>query len=276
MLMGMPFLAWEGDLGRKGEGIYDKMNPIGRHEIVIESSGHFLEDAPGGPVPKHMAPMHFGPVLEIYLKRVRALIQDPRVRYVFIFKNRGLFAAESAFTLSGHPHSELLVTAVIPDLIKRELDGAKHYYEYKERCIFCDMINEEQKVGARIIAETRYFFAFCPYAPRIPFEFWIAPKRHSCAFEEISEPEIEDLSLLFPELIGKMSRALNSPAYNFYIHTAPNRIPRRNLWHTLGDDYHWHIEVLPRLRRLSSVDLGAGFPLITTSPEDAAKYIREA
>ncbi len=291
VIKGMPMLTGDGGLGRKGEGIYDKMNPIGMLEIVVEGGeGHHRgkpEEAAG------LDSRQFGAVLDIYLKRFRALIQDPRIRYVFIFKDRGFFsypfsfslAAENAASnlalsnkpaLSGHPHSGILATAVIPDYVKRELDGAKHYYEYKERCIFCDIINEEKRVGSRVLADSEHFFAFCPYAPRVPFEFWIAPKRHSCAFEEIGAQEAEDLSLLLPGLLGKMSRALNAPAYNYYIHTAPNRIPRRNLWHTLGDDYHWHIEVLPRLQRMSAIDLGAGFHLITTSPEDAAKYIREA
>ncbi len=281
VIRGMPMLAAEGDLGRKGEGIYDKMNPIGMHEVVIEAG----EDHQGGAEdPAGLDSRHFLAVLDIYLKRFRALMRDPRIRYVFIFKDKGLspfsFSAEkdkkNKTAFPGRPYSEILATAVIPDFIKRELDGAKHYYEGKERCIFCDIINEEKKAGSRVLAETGHFLAFCPYAPRMPFEFWIAPKRHSCAFEEISVPEMEDLSGLLPELLGKMSRALGGTAYNYYIHTAPNRIPRRNLWHTLGDDYHWHVEVLPRLQRMSAMDLGAGFHVITTSPEDAARYLREA
>ncbi len=275
VIKGRPLLAGGGELGRKGEGIYDKMNPIGAHEIVLEAAEGHAE----GPA---VNSRQFGAVLDIYLKRFRALIQDPRIRYVFIFKDKWSSPAalaagkEKDKALRPGPYSEILATAVIPDFIKRELDGAKHYYEYKERCIFCDIINEEKRVGSRVLAETGHFLAFCPYAPRVPFEFWIVPKRHSCAFEETGPQELEDLARLLPELIGKMSRALGGPAYNYCIHTAPNRIPRRNLWHTLGDDYHWHIEVLPRLQRMSALDLGAGFHLITTSPEDAARYMKEA
>ncbi len=279
VIKGRPLLAGEGELGRKGEGIYDKMNPIGTHEIVLEAA----EGREGRQEPAGLDSRQFKAVLDVYLKRFRALLQDPRIRYVFIFKDKGLFSPaplaarkEKDKTVPPGPYSEILATAVIPDFVKRELDGAKHYYEYKERCIFCDIVNEEKKVGSRVLAETGHFLAFCPYAPRVPFEFWIAPKRHSCAFEEASAQEIEDLAGLLPELTGRMSRALGGPAYNYCIHTAPNRIPRKNLWHTLGDDYHWHIEVLPRLQRMSALDLGAGFHLITTSPEDAARYMREA
>ncbi len=261
VVKGAPFPDETGRLGRKGEGIYDKMNSVVVREAVMEAA----ESAPG----------NFRPFLEIYLKRISALVKDARLRYVFIFRD-----------IEGGPdggpggverlHSEILATPVIPDFIKRELDGAKQYYQYKERCIFCDIISEEERVGSRVIARTEHFIALCPYAPRQPFEFWIVPWRHSCAFEEISGPELDDLALLLPELLGRMGRALNHPPLHYYIHTAPNRIPRKNLWHTLGDDYHWHIEVQPGLGPMSAVDWGSGFSFLATSPEDAAGYIRNA
>ena len=263
VVKGLPLLDEKSELGRKGEGIYDKMNPVGVHEVVLEAGrgdGNF----------------NFRAVLDMYLKRISALTKDARLRYVFIFSNTG-GALSRERGQAERPHSEILATPVIPDFIKRELDGAKQYYQYKERCIFCDIINEEVRVGSRVIARTEHFIAFCPYAPRLPFESWIVPLKHSCAFEEISAVELDDLAELLPWLLGRAGRALNQPC-QYYIHTAPNRIPRKNLWHTLGDDYHWHIEVLPAGGpfSLSAVDLGSGFSLVTTSPEDAAKYIREA
>lgn len=257
-------LNGDAELGRKGNGMYDRMNPAGRHELIIEASEH--APASGG------QPTLFRGLLDIYQKRMSELNCDPKIRYVFIYKNGG----RAAGAMSEHPHSSLLATPVIPAVIKQELDGAKQYFAYKERCIFCDIINEEQKTGQRIIAETERFIAFCPYSPRLPFEFWIMPKRHSCAFEEATGQEIEELASLMPGLIEKMRRALGDPPYNYYIHTAPSRVPRRNHWHTLGDDFHWHIEVLPRLSREGALDLGSGFYVLTTSPEDAAKFLKEA
>ena len=51
---------------------------------------------------------------------------------------------------------------------------------------------------------------------------------------------------------------------------------RSDHWHTLGEDYHWHIEILPRLIRTTGFEWGSGFYVLTTSPEDATKYLREA
>ncbi|MDP1758660.1 MAG: HIT domain-containing protein, partial [Thermodesulfovibrionales bacterium] len=150
------------------------------------------------------------------------------------------------------------------------------YYSYKERCIFCDIIREELRYGQRVIFETKKFIAFCPYAQISSFEFRIIPKRHSCAFQEIDSEEMEDLALMLSAMMKKLGTILKNPPYNYIIHTAPNMIPRRDHWHTLGEDYHWHIEVMPRLTRVSGFEWGSGFYVITTSPEDAAKYLREA
>ncbi|MBI4823332.1 MAG: HIT domain-containing protein [Nitrospirae bacterium] len=260
-----PILHIEGDLERKGIGMYDKMNSIGANEIIIET-------------PEHMTPAEdlgveqTKRVLALYKRRISDLEKDPRIRYVFICKNSG----RGAGAMFSHPHSEVVATPIIPKLIKEELDSAKSYYSYKERCIFCDIMAEELRMAERIISESRHFVAFCPYAPKSPFEFWIMPKRHRCAFQDITDEEMEDLGSLMTTLLRKMRLVLNEPAFHYVLHTAPNRIPRRDHWHTLGDDFHWHIEVTPRLVRASGFELGSDFYVLTTSPEDAAKYIKEA
>lgn len=260
-----PILQVEGELGRKGFGMYDKMNNIGANEIVIESPEHDKrpEDIGLGQMLK---------VITLYRERLADLERDARLRYALIYKNSG----KSAGAEYTHSHSEIIATPVIPNRIKGELDSAKQYHAYKERCIFCDIIREELRVGDRVVFETRDFIAFTLFAPRFPFEFWILPKRHNCAFQEINSSEMEDLSLMLSTMLKKMRKILKDPPYNYFIHTAPNRVPRRDHWHTLGEDFHWHLEVMPRLFRRSGFEWGSGFYIIATSPEDAAKYYREA
>lgn len=260
-----PFLASAGELGRRGVGMYDRMNSIGVNEIIVESPAHEQR-------PEDMGPEQFRRVLELYRMRIVDIEKDARVRYVLISKNSGRWAGSQY----SHPHSIVIATPVIPYYIKTELDGAKQYFAYKERCIFCDMIGEEQRAGQRVIAETGHFIAYCPFAPKFPFEFWVLPKMHRCAFDEISPEEMNDLGVLLSSLIKKMRRVLREPAYSYVLHTAPNRIPRRDHWHTLGDDFHWHLEIAPRLMRVSGLEWSSEFYVLTTSPEDAAKYMREA
>ncbi|GAB4415005.1 MAG: galactose-1-phosphate uridylyltransferase [Thermodesulfovibrionales bacterium] len=260
-----PVFQIEGDLGRKGVGMYDRMNSIGANEIIIESPEH-------NKPPEDIGREQVLRIIRLYRDRVADLEKDPRFRYILIFKNSGR-GAGATYT---HPHSEVAATPIIPKRIKEELDGAKQYYSYKERCIFCDIMREELRLGDRVIFETRDFLAFSPFAPKFPFEFWILPKKHSCVFQEITAAEMEDLSLMLSTMLKKMRNVLKEPPYNHAIHTAPNRIPRRNHWHTLGEDFHWHMEIMPRLVRTSGFEWGSGFYVLTTSPEDAAKYLREA
>lgn len=259
-----PVFQTEGDLGRKGLGIYDKMNSVGADEILIESPEHTKR-------PEDMGPEHMARVITLYKNRLIDLKQDSRIRYILIYKNSGKDAGE----IFSHPTSFLIATPVIPKKVKDELDSAKQYYSYKERCIFCDIIREELRVGGRIILETKNFIAFCPYAAKFPFESWIIPKKHSCAFHEIESQEVDDMGFILTSVLKKLRAVFHEPPFNYFLHTAPNMIPRRDHWHTLGEDFHWHLEIIPRLRRISGFEWGSGFYILQTSPENAAKYLRE-
>jgi UDPglucose--hexose-1-phosphate uridylyltransferase len=259
-----PVFQVEGDLGRRGVGIYDRMNSIGANEILIESPEHNVK-------PEDMGIEQMIRVIKLYKDRLADLKKDSRLRYILIYKNSGKNAGE----VFSHPISYLMGTPVIPKKVKDELDNAKQYFNYKERCIFCDIIREELNVGERIILETRNFVAFCPYAAKFPFESWIIPKRHNCAFQEIAYEEIEDMGLILMSILKKLRRIFNDPPFNYFLHTAPNMVPRRNHWHTLGEDFHWHLEIIPRLTRMSGFEWGSGFYILPTSPENAAKYLRE-
>jgi UDPglucose--hexose-1-phosphate uridylyltransferase len=260
-----PLFQIEGDLGRKGIGMYDKMNSIGANEIIIESPQHNV------PV-ELMGPAQMKLVLATYRHRIAELEKDPRFRYLLIFKDHGKSAGE----VYHHPHAQVVATPVIPKGIKEELDGAKDYFFYKERCIFCDMIDEELQNGRRIIMETGHFVAFTPFASITPFEFWIMPKKHNCAFQDSDDEEMEDLSFVLTTALKKMNWILKDPPYHYVLHTAPNRVPRKDHWHTLGEDFHWHIEIMPELLSRSGFELSSEMFVLTTSPEDAADYLRGA
>jgi UDPglucose--hexose-1-phosphate uridylyltransferase len=259
-----PVFKVEGDLGRRGEGMYDKMNSIGANEVIIESPHHDVQ-------PEDMGLEQMSRVIQTYRDRIADLEKDSRLRYTLIYKNHGI----SAGSHFGHPVSHLASTPVIPKRVKEELDGSKQYFTYKERCIFCDILREELRVGNRVILETRHYAVFCPYASKFPFETWVLPKRHNCAFQDIRPDELEDLALVLSSVLKKLRMLFPDLSYNYFIHSAPNRIPRKDHWHTLGEDFHWHLEIMPRFLRTSGFEWGSGFYILPTSPEDAAKYLRE-
>jgi UDPglucose--hexose-1-phosphate uridylyltransferase len=259
-----PVLHIEGSLEREGSGIYDWMNGIGAHEIIIESPEHAvrLEELPESQVEK---------VLWSYRDRILDLERDSRLRYVLVFKNQG-WTAGSALN---HSHSQVIATPVIPKFVKEKLDGAKSYYDYKERCIFCDIIHQELATPERIVEETRHFLVMVPFAPRFPFETWIYPKKHLCSYTDITKEEIMDFSRTVKNTLRRLGKVLQDPPYNYMLYSAPNRVPRQGHWHTLHDDFHWHMEIMPRLTRVAGFEWGSGFYINPKPPEDAAKYLRD-
>lgn len=257
----------EGGLERRGVGMYDVMNPVGAHEIILES-------------PKHYSGIHelsnkqIELVINTSVNRIVELGKDSRLKYCLLFKNHGLMAGGSKMTK--HVRSQIIATPVTPTRVKEELRGARLYYQFKDRCIFCDIISQELDNGSRIVMETKTMIAIAPYASRFPFEIWILPKRHCSDFINIQKNEVKDLATVFKTVFSKLSKALDDPPYNYMLHTAPFRHTKRHgYWHTIKEDYHWHIEIMPRITQVAGFEWGSGFYINPTPPEDAAKYLRE-
>ncbi len=253
-----PALQIEGGLNRQGEGMYDKMNGVGAHEVVIETADHTV-DFPD------LQDKRAEDVVWAYRDRIMDLKKDPRFEYILVFKNKGAAAGASL----SHPHSQLIATPVVPRNVRELVNGAKNYFEYKERCVFCDMIKQETSTGQRIVAENDDFIAFVPFAARFPFETWILPKVHDSDFEDVQKHEVVNLTRLLQMVLRRMKDVLDNPPYNFIILNSPLR--ESKLAH-----YHWHLEIMPKLTKVAGFEWGSGFYINPTPPEEAAKFLREA
>ncbi len=253
-----PALGIEGTLNRQGEGLYDKMNGIGAHEVIIETPEHALTLAT-------LPVRRVEDVLWAFRDRILDLKKDRRFKYILIFKNHG----EAAGASLEHPHSQLIALPVVPKRVLEEVDGAREYYNFKERCIFCDIIRQEVESKIRVIAENREFIAMAPFAPRFPFEMWLIPKVHRSAFEESQKSEFEQLAEILKDMLSRLDKVLDFPAYNYIIHTSP--FPDSS-----NDYYHWHFEIMPKLTKVAGFEWGTGFYINPTPPEESAKFLREA
>ena len=253
-----PALGIEGDLGRKGEGLFDKMNGIGAHEVIIETPEH---NATLATIPQKQ----MEDIVWAFRDRVIDLKKDRRFRYVLIFKNQG----ESAGASLEHPHTQLIALPIVPKRVQEEVDGSRQYYTIKERCIFCDVIRQELETKTRVVEENTDFVTLEPYAPRFPFETWILPKSHESHFENCQSNIYQNLAQSLRALVARMEKVLESPAYNLVIHTSP-------MLEASNDYYHWHVEMMPRLTRVAGFEWGTGFYINPTPPEEAAKFLREA
>ncbi len=252
-----PALQIEGDLNKRGEGIYDKMSGIGAHEVIVECPGHVTSMA-------SLSEENIREVFWVYRDRLVDLKKDPRFVYGMVFKNVGALAGASL----EHTHSQLIVTPIVPINVWEEMNGSLEFFNYRGRCIYCDMIHQEMASEKRIVMETSKFIAFAPFACRFPFETWILPKGHSSHFENIHKIEVDELGTVLKTILLKLESALDKPAYNFIIHTAP--FDSQLLPH-----YHWHIEIIPRLTRVAGFEWGTGFYINPVPPEQAAALLRE-
>ncbi len=251
-----PALLIEGDISRRGEGIYDRMNGIGAHEVIIETPDHKADLA-------DLELSHFKNVIYAYQQRIKDLKNDPRLRYVMIFKNFGAAAGASL----EHSHSQLIATPVVPKRVSEEMDGARRYFEYRDRCIFCDIVVQETKDRKRLISENNSYILICPFAPRFPFETWILPRSHMSNFEEATEQQLDDLASILKDCLMRIKKALNTPPYNYIIHTTP--ITLKGI-----EFYHFHLEIIPVLTHIAGFEWGTGFYINPTGPEESASYLK--
>ena len=252
-----PALQIEGALNREGVGMFDKMNGVGAHEVVIESPDHKMTLST---MPEKVLENTFW----AYRDRILDLKKDGRLRYILMFKNHGVEAGASL----EHTHSQLIALPIIPSHVLDELNGSREHFAEKERCIYCDILKQEINDGARVVCENGDFACIAPFAPRFPFEVWVLPKAHASNFEETQKPHFESLARIFSEVLRRLDRALNTPPYNFILHTAPLR--------DKADEYHhWHFEIMPKLTEVAGFERGSGFYISPTPPEEAAKFLRE-
>ncbi|MQA30506.1 MAG: galactose-1-phosphate uridylyltransferase [Luteitalea sp.] len=253
-----PALHVEGNLDREGEGLFDRMNGIGAHEVVIETPDH-------GKTWATMSEPEVERVLWAFRERILDLKRDVRFRYILVFKNHG---AAAGATLE-HTHSQLIALPIVPDFVREEVEGAKHHFSAKERCVFCDIIRQEVAAGRRIIHENADIVALAPYAPRFPFETWLLPRSHAARFEDAPRNVYESLARMLKSVLQRMNRTLECPSYNLVIHSSP-------FSEQATDFYHWHVEVMPKLTRTAGFEWGTGFYINPTAPEEAAQVLRNA
>ncbi len=252
-----PALSGEGNLHKRAEGMYDIMNGVGAHEVIIETPDHAATFS-------SMPVAAFTNLLLTFKNRLNVLKQDNRLHYIAIFKNCG----EAAGATLEHPHSQLIALPVIPRRVLEKLDGAQAYFNYKRQCVFCDIINQELTDGRRMVARNEHVVAFEPYAPRFPFETHILPLGHLAAFEDTPDIVINALAEIMSSVFKKLNAALGFPPFNFMLHTAPfNK--------DVNEFYHWHLEIIPRLTKVAGFEWGSGFYINPTPPEQAAQYLRD-
>jgi UDPglucose--hexose-1-phosphate uridylyltransferase len=212
----------------------------GHHEVLVETPDHdkTLADLPIE---------HLNLVLDSYVKRILAFDS----KYVLVFKNHG----EEAGTSLCHSHSQIVAYNQIPPLVEEEVKAFRKF----SSCPYCKILKLESH-GPRKVFENRSFISIAPFASRFPMEVWIFPKKHIRSIVDVDD--LTDLSSMLKKVLMKLKKI--NASYNFVVHNAPGK-----------SDFHFHIEVLPRLAEWAGFEYGTYTVINAVTPEEAAKFYRK-
>jgi UDPglucose--hexose-1-phosphate uridylyltransferase len=254
----------ERELVREGVGMFDMITPRGASELIIESPRH--DDTPATMPLEQMEA-----VLWMYRDRLLDLKRDGQIRDILISRRH-----RKPGVPVHHLYSRVTAIPIVFDETRRELREAREYYQYKRRCLYCDILRQETTAEARIARLTPRFAALVPYAARSPLELWIVPRQHACSYEDsLTADSARDLARLLSDGLATVARAFDDPGYEMALHTAPNLRSRilQGDWATIRDDYHWHIEIMAQPERVNRL---GGIFINETAPEVMAATLREA
>jgi UDPglucose--hexose-1-phosphate uridylyltransferase len=247
------------------EGVFQRMEGTGVHEVVIENPVHGFElsDLPAA---------HIRDVLRVIQLRIKTIQSELHYQYVQLFKNKG---KEAGASLS-HPHSQIVATPIIPKRVKEEIYGADRLFRNFKECAFCRILREEEAAGKRVILRNRHFSAITPYASRFPFEMAIFPRRHSPFFTDVTEDELLTLAETLKHSLTRLKEIVGDPPYNMVLHMAPNPSLSLEGWPDIDKKYHWHLEIFPILTKVAGFEWGTGFYINPVPPETAAQFLLQA
>lgn len=230
-----------------------KDGAYGRHYVIIEGRDHErkLSD---------FNESEFLQILKAYQFTVKKLYEDPRIKYIQIFKNYGKEAGASLV----HPHSQVLGIEFLPDKIKQEAENSEKYLEETGRCIFCDLVEKEERQKQRVIYKNEEFIAFCPYVSVYAYETCIAARDHRSSFLSFGDSGLIKLSEAIVNVLKRYRKLVKDIPCNIYFHFLKEE----------NSFYHFHVEILPRIAAHAGLEESCGIISNPVSPEEAANFLR--
>ena len=243
----------------------------GKCEVILFSPDHH------GTL-KELSDEHMKKLVDLWCARFNAMREDKKIKYVFIFENRG----DVVGVTMPHPHGQMYGYSVLPKKIELELDAAKEHYEENGECIFCRMNKEETNAGLRIIHENEDFIAYIPFFADYAYGVYIVAKSHKATIADFNEREKENLGKILRDITGMYDNLFdfNFP-YMMCMHNAPVNNEDEK-YEGLEKFYHFHIELYPPLRAAdkqqfqASSETGVWAHCNPTAPEEKAAEMREA
>lgn len=238
----------------------------GKCEVILYSPGHTTT------LPE-LSDSHMKKLVDLWCERFEAIRADKKIKYVFIFENRG----DVVGVTMPHPHGQIYGYSFIPKKLELETASAREYYEEKGRCIFDDMLQAELDFEKRIIFRNEHFTVLLPFYTEYPYGVYIYANAHKQYITDFTEEERYALGVTLRETVGMLDSLFDYKfPYMMCMHNAPVNS---------GDyskDFHFHIEFFPPMRAAdkqkfnASSETGAWAHCNPTCPETAAEELRAA
>jgi UTP--hexose-1-phosphate uridylyltransferase len=238
----------------------------GKCEVILYSPNHTAT------LPE-LSVDHVTELVDLWCERFSDISSDPKIKYVFIFENRG----EMVGVTMPHPHGQIYGYSVIPKKIELEVASSGEYYAENNECLFCKLLAEEQKAEKRIIFENDSFTVFLPFFCEYPYGVYIMSKRHVNYITELNDGEKRLLAKTIRDTVGMFDSLFDFQfPYMMCMHNAP--VNGGNY----KDSYHFHIEFFPPMRSENkqkfnaSSETGCWAHCNPTAPEEKAEELRSA
>lgn len=239
------------------EGIYQKLEGCGSHEIVIDTNKHnkTITDLSRDEIKN---------VISVYIDRYNTFKKNPNNLIAIIFKNYGVLAGQT----QPHSHTQVVGSRVVPLYTRSLLHEAEKHFDTYGSCVFCDILRYEVEEKTRLVYQNDDYVAFVPYAAGAEHEIWIMPKQHRAGLHDLEGKRVDNLADSLNIILNKYRLSINNPDFNFVIRTTPyplSEVPY----------YHWHIQIIPRTKILGGFERGTRIQVNTVLPEVSAKMLRE-
>ena len=163
-----------------------------------------------------------------------------------------------------HTHAQLYALDFVPAQVARERERFTAYHQRTMGGhLLQDIATEEVRRRDRLVAIDDEAMLICPWASRGPFELRLLPRQPVPSFEDDGAV---GAGMLRTALRGLEAVLGAPPQLNLWVRTAP----------TGAEDFHWHLDILPRLTIKAGFELSTGVDINVYPPERAASNLREA
>ncbi len=230
--------------------LYTALGARGAHELIVNTP---LPVASLGELSAKQVAL----AVDVWRERMRA---QAGAAYVHVCVDERIEAGAE----HQHSHAQLYALDHVPAIIARERERfSAHAVRTMGGNLLEDVVHEEVRRRARIVAIDDEAVLSCPYASQREFQLMLAPRRRRERFEDEGP---SGAALLHDALTRLRRRFGASPPLNIWVRTAPRDAER----------FCWRIEIMPRLAQLAGLEIGTGVHLNVLAPEVAAEQLRAA